>query len=736
MPVNTDIQQQVFDLLSRTSTLSFVSADGEATGQLGFTPGQRVTAEVLSLLPNQLTQVRVGNEQFNLKLPMAARGGQSLELTFVSESPRVTFAIARPGGSAPPVSLSDASRLLGLLIGNEQLDDPQIRSSLHGIGDLLRRTSGEAGVLANLMDEALTYGGGREARTVLPLMTGTEADLPDEQVVQSGGATERARLASFETSASQILQHIARSSRFILTEAVNQPVTPLPLLPGDEVDAAVLGTLPGGKAFVQLAGATLELQLSRSVSEGDILRLTYISSQPKLLFALAKSSQGMETGALSEAGRWLSVLEHSAGGASSQQMYVLERLNTILKNLPPDSPAFTAIMDEAITYQSLVQSSEPAGEKHGAQIGPTLVASQQATLQPGSGIILSNDMEKLLQALIKGDRLALLESLNQQAVPPGIFPGQQLKAEVLSVLGGGRFMVLVAGQMLEFNMPKATQRGDIVSLFFITADPSPTFLATRFGRPGDSRVSDTGRWLSNYTGAAAEQVIAPRTGTLLQTLLQEPPVDAGKVSNMLRQGLGESGLFYESHLARWFGGDYKLSDVLREPQGRLSDHKQLASVSLPEQDHVSTVQKPGSFEIMEAAFKKAGSNPGPEGIADQRALPIVREQLEALQSGQILFRGELFPGQPLEWSVREREARRTSQGDQERSWDTTISLDLPHLGAIVAKLTLDGGKIAIDLQVGDAAGAEILSTGRSGLVEQFQAAGLIPGKIGVRHEAC
>ena len=39
---------------------------------------------------------------------------------------------------------------------------------------------------------------------------------------------------------------------------------------------------------------------------------------------------------------------------------------------------------------------------------------------------------------------------------------------------------------------------------------------------------------------------------------------------MLQQGLRESGLFYESHLARWFGGEYQIEDILREPQGRLS----------------------------------------------------------------------------------------------------------------------------------------------------------------------
>jgi len=207
---------------------------------------------------------------------------------------------------------------------------------------------------------------------------------------------------------------------------------------------------------------------------------------------------------------------------------------------------------------------------------------------------------------------------------------------------------------------------------------------------------------------------------------------------MLHQGLRESGLFYESHLARWFGGEYQLADILREPQGRLSELKQhtlaQAAHNLPAEGHVSSPLKPGSLEIMEAAFKKAGAGAGSEAVADQRALPTVREQLNTLQSGQILFRGELFSGQPLEWSVREREARRTPDGGQERNWDTTIQLDLPRLGSIAARMTLEGGKITIDLQTEDADGAEILTQARPELADQLQAAGLVPGNIGVRYE--
>ena len=741
MALTADIQQQVFDLLSRASNISFVTADEGAGGVSQLSPGQRVSAEVLTTMANNRVQVRVGNERFNLDLPMAVRKGQTLEMTFVSADPRSTFAIARQAGTAPPVSLSDASRLLSLLVSNEQIVDQKFRSSLSSIGDMLRRSSGETGVLANLMDEALTYGILREGVKAAPQ---TPVDFMRDQGERQGTPIqqdtprlilEQARLATFETNAAQILRTIAQNSRFILVEASNHPVAPLPFLPGEEVEAVVVGTLPGGRVFLNVAGTAVEMVLPRTVQNGDILRLTYISSQPKLTFAIPRIMPDGMSGVLSEAGRWLSVLEHSEGGVSSQQMYVLDRLNTVLKSLPPDSPAFTAILDEAITYDT-VRRGQTSPEQSAA-LQASLMSARQTPEAAGNGIILSDDMAKLLQAVIKGNRLALLEALNQQAMPTGFVPGQQLKGEVLAALGGGRFMVMVAGQNLEFMLPKGVSRGDFINLFFITNEPRQTFLMARFGRLGDSRLSDTGRWLSSFLGEASGQLPAQATLGILRTLLAGPATDASLLSRMLQQGLRESGLFYESHLASWFSGDYPLEEILKEPQGRLSPRlpQSMEQPGIPADVLARAGIRTGSTEIMEALFKKAGTSMAHEGIADQRALPIISEQLSSLQSGQLLFRGDLFPGQRLEWTVAEREAGRNLSGGRERSWETSVTINLPSLGAVTALLTLDGMRVAIKISTENSSTVPILEKGRTRLTEQLEGAGLDPTKMSISHEA-
>jgi hypothetical protein len=734
MPINSDIQQQVFDLLSKASNLSFVSTDRAAGASIGLilSPGQRVTAEVLTTLANNRAQVQVGSERFNMDLPMPVRVGQNLEMTFVSADPRATFAITRQGMSTPPVTLSDASRLLGLMVGDEQSVDPALRTSLQSVSSMLRNTSGEAGVLANLLDEVLVYSPpGQPEKTLLP------GDHTAPYQRQSTNLTaDQARVAAFESNAAQILRHIASSSRSLLVEAASQPLTALPLMPGQEVDASVLGRLSGNRVVVSVAGTPLELIIPRNVQAGDILRLTFISSQPKPLFAIARSLPEATPGSLSEAGRWLSVLEHNQGGVSNQQMFVLERLNMVLKNLPADSPAFAAIKDEAGTYESILQNR--LSLEHSSGAGAATIAVQQNT-QQGNGIILSDDMAKLLQALIKGNRLALLEALNQQAVSTGLLPGQQIKGEVLAALGGGRFMLQVAGQAMEFSMPKGTSRGDRVNLFFISDAPLPTFLLVRFGRAGEARVSDTSRWLSGFLVATAEQLPAQATLGVLRTLLGEPPLDSTLVGRMLQQGLRESGLFYESHLERWFSGDFPLKDILQEPQGRLSHLKQLAQIPQPTpllmEDLARATLKTGSLEVMEAMVTRAGAEQNQGGSVDPRILPVIHEQLATLQNGQVVYRGDLFPGQPMEWAVSERESRRNKEGGRERSWDTSLRIELPMLGEVSARLKLDGKRVSIDFGVGELSSAGVLDTGKARLIEQLQAAGLTPEKIGVQHEA-
>ncbi len=712
MAIASEIQQQVYDLLSRSSNLSIVSAEPVETalapGQqvLSLAPGQRVTAEVMGQPQAGKIPVQIGQQQLNLDLQMTVRQGQNLELTFVGNDPRPTFAITRSDVQSPPISLSDASRLLSLLVSNEQFMEPHQRSSLQSIGDLLRQSSGETSVLASFLDDFLTY---RTAGRSAVIPAGGMLERPWQQVGEeaqqplgtASGQPGRS-VTAFEDAASKLLFNLAQRARLTLVDVANQPLGRLPLQPGDEANALVQGRLPGGRVLVQLAGESLELQLSKPVVQGEILRLALVTQQPKLVFALLGQPVQEQPSNLSDAARWLNTVTAKEQGSNEVQNAVMARLKQVVNSLPPGSSALAAIMDEAMIYGA------------SAALSARSLQNRQAIQAEGK---LDEGVLKLLQSLMQGNRLALVEPQIQGETLKGFKPGQQLKGEVLQSLGGGRFMIQVGEQALEVMLPKGIKQGERLNLFFVGEEP-PTFLLVRYGKGGDALVSQTGRWLSTLLGMQNQSARLEEGLGILRTLLQGAPSDPVQLEQMLARGLKDSGLFYEAHLSRWFSGSYPIERLLQEPQGRLS--------------MTPTVGQ----EAQEAASKAPKSGlQTPEG-SDPRTMTIVREQLATLQTGQLMFQGELFPGQQMEWRIKDREGRgsRNEEGDK-RPWETSIKLTLPNLGEVEASLNLNGAHLDIQIVAGSEKTSTLLNQELGSLQEQLLAAGLEPGKIVVNHAA-
>jgi hypothetical protein len=707
MALASEIQQQVYDLLSRSSNLAIVPAEpvepavGVGQQVLSLAPGQRVTAEVLGQAQGGKIPVQIGGQQLNLDLQMVVRQGQNIELTFVGNDPRPTFALTRPGVSAPPVSLSDASRLLSLLVSNEQFMAPGQRSSLQSISDLLRQASGQTSVLAGFLDDVLTYK--TDGRSVV-MPTGGMPDQPqqrvgDEAQQSPGSAASQAGRATtlFEDAASKMLLNLAQRAKLTLVDVANQPLAPLPLQPGEEANALVQGRLPGGRVLVQLAGESLELQLSKPVVQGEILRLALVTQHPKLVFALLGQPVQEQPSYVSEAARWLSALAAKDEGQSEVQKTVMARLQQVVNSLPPGSSALAAIMDEAMVY--------------GASANLSARSLQNRAALPADGK-LDDGVLKLLQSLMQGNRLALVEP---EISPEGLKsfqPGQQLRGEVLQSLGGGKFMMQVGEQALEVLLPKGVKPGDRLNLFFIGEDP-PTFLLVRYGKGGDALVSQTGRWVSTLLGMQNQSAPLTEGLGILRTLLQGAPSDPALLEQMLNKGLKESGLFYEAHLSRWFSGTYPLEQLLQEPQGRLS---------MPAEGQQP--QEKGRHGLTQQA----------EG-SDPRTMSMVKEQLATLQTGQLLFHGELFPGQPMEWRIKEREGRgRRQEQEQTSPWETSLALTLPKLGQVQVALSLKGTRVDLRIETNSEDTARLMNQGQAELQDQLLAAGLEPGSMLVQHE--
>ena len=91
----------------------------------GFVAGQRLLAEIQSLLPNGHYRALINQRSFTLALPFAARAGDAIELEVAESDGKLTLALAaraaadsaKMGSEASATRLSRTGQLIGTLLG-------------------------------------------------------------------------------------------------------------------------------------------------------------------------------------------------------------------------------------------------------------------------------------------------------------------------------------------------------------------------------------------------------------------------------------------------------------------------------------------------------------------------------------------------------------------------------------------------------------------------------------------
>ncbi|MBK9702954.1 MAG: flagellar hook-length control protein FliK [Betaproteobacteria bacterium] len=125
--------------------------------------------------------------------------------------------------------------------------------------------------------------------------------------------------------------------------------------------------------------------------------------------------------------------------------------------------------------------------------------------------------------------------------------------------------------------------------------------------------------------------------------------------------------------------------------------------------------------------------PTPEATAGvpDAAPALVRQQLDVLETGQILWRGDLWQGQPATIEIAEDEAG-TDPG-QAAVWRTRLALTLPGLGAFEARLALSGQRLHLHLVAADATGATALRDALPALAAALAARALDLAPVRLHH---
>lgn len=359
-----------------------------------------------------------------------------------------------------------------------------------------------------------------------------------------------------------------------------------------------------------------------------------------------------------------------------------------------------------------------------------------------------------------------------QSQLPELVPGQRFFATLQRTLPDGSFRAVVAGQQMTLSLNTAAKSGDTLELEVSQVTPRAVFARivggeTAAGNTASAQpaLSQTGRLISFLlTGQPTPQ---PASLAGNQPLLNTPPASGAQLVPMLRQALGQSGLFYESHQAQWVLGKLDTAALLREPQGQTppqgsaqpgasGGNTQAQGAGLPQSAPQSPGTPPGSAASPGPAGPNAAANAARlAGGADEsaqiestrstatlragveeaapartqpipeRLMPVVHQQLDALATQQYVWQGQAWPGQPIEWVIEDPQGEAGAEGeDAEQNWNTTLRLTLPRLGGVEAQLHLTPAGVALRLRADDAATIRALDAGGAALASALEAANL------------
>ena len=226
----------------------------------------------------------------------------------------------------------------------------------------------------------------------------------------------------------------------------------------------------------------------------------------------------------------------------------------------------------------------------------------------------------------------------------------------------------------------------------------------------------------------------PARDAAVQAAAQAAPTAPG-LARALAKVLDNSGLFYESHLAAVAFGKRNPGRLANEPQARWASPgsggpgANGATAASQATSGPATPQAAAGAPApaaQPAADGSASGSPGASGASgsppasgsagpaagpalQQAPIPglhpdatlIVRQQLEVLAHQVFAWQGEAWPGTPMRWEIGRDDPAQAHEGPT--TWSTRLSVNLPRLGTVEARIGLAGNELVMHLSAADSA---------------------------------
>jgi hypothetical protein len=415
--------------------------------------------------------------------------------------------------------------------------------------------------------------------------------------------------------------------------------------PGQQYEGKVVDNLASGRQLVKVGAQLLDMNLPGKTQPGDSVRLTFLNGGARPTFLLNQAP--------------VTPIQQVQISNTAQQVNALLRL--------AQTPAASAsAATSATTTAARTAAIAAPGTLTDVKAAKPDVAAISTTASSAAKLVAT---QTALPAAVRGATTAAVVQATL-AKPTGQSSAATPSAGAGAVSGVAA-RPIVANVLLLQNFSASVQ-----SMTSTLTGPNTGLL----GQAVD----------------ATRATVSASTTLSPNTLVELPSPTRHLLPVRLSQTVSESGLFYESHLAKWNRGTLSIESILREPQARLSQESQVAS-RLAELDGMP-----------EAAARMAG------------------RQLQMLEGAPFLWQGLAWPGQTMEWLVREGgDGEGQGEADETASeWNTELNLTLPRLGQVHAELGLAGDQLRVRLLADSARTRDQLDAALPLLIKGLEANGL------------
>jgi hypothetical protein len=235
--------------------------------------------------------------------------------------------------------------------------------------------------------------------------------------------------------------------------------------------------------------------------------------------------------------------------------------------------------------------------------------------------------------------------------------GMQYIGKVVGIDSENITSVEIGDQVFRMQLPESHKLGENIHLRYLGADPKPTFMVLQPNPPSvlpnNVLLSTAGKLVLEALSTTAQfanlnQIDGSDMAPLLSTV-GNSQMSAIELQNALRF----SGLFYESHIANFIQGKRTIEQLRKEMQNQ----------------------------------------------KDVNRSAIISKQLDVLEKQQILWSGMIWPKQYMQWTI-SRDASGSNPGSpEEKSFKSTLVLDLPNLGMITFHVAMSFDRISIHIEV-------------------------------------